>query len=513
MPRRIAILDTTLRDGEQAPGFSMNLDEKLEVARQLSRLGVDVIEAGYPVTSPGDFASVKEIARVVRGPSIAVLARAVERDIDTAWEAVQGAERPRIHVVLATSPIHMEAKLHLSEGGVLELARSSVARARKLCPEVQFSAEDATRSDPAFLCRVLQAAIEAGATIVNLPDTVGYAVPEEYTELLRKIRSGVPDIEKVTLSAHCHDDLGLAVANTLAAIAAGAQQIECTIDGLGERAGNAALEEVVMALATRADVYHAYCGVDTTQIYASSKLVQTVTGVRPQPNKAIVGENAFAHESSGHQAGLAANKATYEIMTPESVGLPTSRVVLGKHSGRAAFEERLSFLGLHPRPDAMAELFSGFKELADKKKSVGDRDLEALVLGFSAKVPEIYRLDRFVINSGSTIAATSSVRLAYQDGSLLERVSMGHGPIDASFKAIEKIVGRHPVLEDFSLNAVTEGKDAQGEARVRIQLGGKRYNGRGLSTDVVEASIRAYIAAINVMAQDTEEEREPDSGS
>jgi 2-isopropylmalate synthase len=513
MPRRIAILDTTLRDGEQAPGFSMNLDEKLEVARQLARLGVDVIESGYPVTSPGDFASVKEIARVVRGPVIASLARANEKDIDTAWEAVRGAEAPRLHLVLATSPIHMEHRLHMTEDEILALTSASVKRARGYCPDVEFSAEDATRSDPGFLCRVLEAAIASGASVVNVPDTVGYAVPEEYAELLRKVLSGVAGIEKVTLSAHCHNDLGLAVANSLAAIAAGAQQVELTLNGLGERAGNAALEEVVMSLSTRADIYHAYCGVDTTQIYASSKLVQTVTGVRAQPNKAIVGDNAFAHESSGHQAGLAANKATYEIMTPESVGLPTSRVVLGKHSGRAAFDERLAFLGLHPRPDAMAELFAGFKDLADKKKSVGDRDLEALVLGFSAKVPEVYRLDRFVINSGSTIAATSAVRLVSEDGSLSERVSTGSGPIDASFKAIDKILGHHPLLEGFSLNAVTEGKDAQGEARVRIQFGGKRYNGRGLSTDVVEASIRAYIAAINVMVQDTEDEREPDSGS
>ncbi len=513
MPRRIVILDTTLRDGEQAPGFSMNLDEKLEVARQLARLGVDVIEAGYPVTSPGDFASVKEIARVVRGPTIASLARAVDKDIDAAWEAVRGAERPRIHVVLATSPLLMEYRLRMGPDQVLELAASAVRRARALCPEVQFSAEDATRSDPDFLCRVLQAAIGAGAAIVNVPDTVGYSVPDEYAELIRRVRGGVPDIEKATLSAHCHDDLGLAVANTLAAIGAGAQQVECTINGLGERAGNAALEELVMCLATRADVLHAYCGVDTTQIYGTSKLVQAVTGVRPQPNKAIVGDNAFAHESGGHQAGLAANKATYEIMTPESVGLPTSRLVLGKHSGRAAFEERVAFLGFHPRPGALPALFEGFKELADKKKTVTDRDLEALVLGVSAKVNETFRLDRFVINSGSGIAATSAVRLIGQDAPMPERVSLGDGPIDASFKAIDKIVGKHPVLEDFSLDAVTGGKDAQGEARVRIQFGGRRYNGRGLSTDVVEASIKAYIAAINAMAQDTEDTREPDSGS
>jgi 2-isopropylmalate synthase len=511
MPRRIAILDTTLRDGEQAPGFSMNLEEKLEVARQLARLGVDVIEAGYPVTSPGDYASVREIARVVRGPVIASLARANDKDIDAAWDAISPAERPRIHVVLATSPIHMEHRLHLSPDEVVELAASSVRRARSLCPEVEFSAEDATRSDPAFLCRVLAAVIAAGATVVNLPDTVGYAVPGEYAELVRTVLAQVPGIERATLSAHCHNDLGLAVANTLAAIEAGAQQVECTINGLGERAGNAALEELVMCLATRSEYLRAYCGVETTQIYPSSKLVQAVTGVRPQPNKAVVGDNAFAHESGGHQAGLLANKATYEIMTPESVGLPTSRMVLGKHSGRGAFEEKLAFLGLRPRPDAVAALFECFKELADRKKTVTDRDLEALVLGVSATAPGTFRLERFVINSGNSIAATSAVRLAMQGGgpaeraALVEKVAVGDGPIDASFKAIDKIVGKHPVLEDFSMNAVTEGKDAQGEARVRILYGSKRYNGRGLSTDVVEASIRAYLAAINAMVQESED--------
>jgi 2-isopropylmalate synthase len=504
MMRRIAILDTTLRDGEQAPGFSMNFDEKLEVARQLARLGVDAIEAGYPVTSPGDFESVREIARVVRGPAIASFARAVEKEIDAAWEAVRPAERPRINVVLSTSPIHMEHRLHMGPDQVVELARASVSRARALCPEVEFSAEDATRSEPEFLCRVLQAAIESGATILNIPDTVGYAVPEEYAALFRKIREGVPDSGRVRLSAHCHDDLGLAVANSLAAVAAGADQVECTINGLGERAGNAALEEVVMALATRPDAYGACTGIETKRIYASSKLVQAVTGVRPQPNKAIVGDNAFAHEFAPHQAGMAESAATYEIMTPESVGLPTSRMVLGKHSGRAAFEERLAFLGLHPRPDALAALFAGFKELADKKKAVTDRDLEALALEVPATTQEAYRLDRFVVNSGTSITATSAVRLAARDGALVERLSAGAGPIDASFKAIDKIVGKHPALEEYAIGSVTEGKDAQGEARVRIELGGRRYNGRGLSTDVVEASIRAYVAAINAMAQETE---------
>jgi len=513
MGRRIEILDTTLRDGEQGPGFTMNLEEKLEVARQLARLGVDVIEAGYPVTSPGDYEAVREVARVVRGPVIMALARANDKEIEAAWDALRPAERPRIHVVLATSAIHMEHRLHMKPEEVLALARDSVRKARSLCPEVEFSAEDATRSEPGFLCSVLQAVIEAGATAVNLPDTVGYAVPEEYASLFGTVLSGVPDIGRVTLSAHCHDDLGLAVANTLAAIGAGAQQVECTIDGLGERAGNAALEEVVMALATRPDRLAAACGIETAQLYASSKLVQAVTGVRPQPNKAIVGDNAFSHESSGHQAGVLEWSSNYEIMTPESVGRPTARMVLGKHSGRGAFEERLAFLGLRPRPDSIAGLFTAFKELADRKKTVTDKDLEALVLGASAKVPGAIRLDRFVINSGTTIASTSAVRLVMPEGNLVERVSAGDGPIDASFRAIDKIVGKHPILEDFALDAVTEGRDAQGEARVRIQVGGRRFNGRGISTDVVEASIRAYLAAINVMVQETEDPREPDSGT
>jgi len=513
MPRKIFIFDTTLRDGEQAPGFSMNLAEKLEVARQIARLGVDAIEAGFAIASSGDAASVREIARSVKGPVIASLARALEKDIDAAWEAVRSSDRPRIHTFIATSPIHMEFKLKMSPDAVVERAASAVRYARSLCPDVEFSAEDASRSDPAFLCRVIQAAIEAGATTINVPDTVGYAVPDEFGELIRAVRKGVPDIDKAVLSVHCHNDLGLAVANSLAAVAAGAQQVECTVNGLGERAGNAALEELVMAMQTRSDYLHAFCAVDTTQIYATSKLVSAVTGVRSQPNKAVVGENAFAHESGIHQHGVLANAATYEIMTPESIGLPRNKMVLGKHSGRHAFEERLAYLGFVVPKEKAAKIFEEFKDLADKKKVVSDLDIEALARGASLQVPEFFRLDRFVINSGSSITATSAVRLSAEDDGVTERVATGDGPIDASFKAIDKIVGKHPTLEDFSLEAVTGGKDAQGEARVKIEFGGKRYNGRGLSTDIVEASLRAYIAAINVMLHDTEELREPDSGS
>ncbi len=515
---KIAILDTTLRDGERAPGFCMSLDEKLAVARQLARLGVDVIDAGYPAGGEQGFASVREIARVVRDPTIACLARASDEDIDTAWEAVRGAERPRINVVLAASRAHM-AKSGMEPQAVLELAGRSVRRARDHGAEVEFSAEDATRSDPDFLCRVFEAAIGAGASVLNVPDSLGYAVPDEYAGLIAKLRRGVAGIEKATLSAHCHDDLGLAVANSLAAIGAGARQVECTVNGLGERAGNAALEEIVMALATRSDYLCAFSGADGRQIYATSKLVQAVTGFRAQPHKAIVGDKAFARgeslvpggsgpESAGHEG-----EPIFRMMTPESVGLPTGSLALGKHSARGAFEERMASLGLRPRPEAVAELYGSFKELAERKKAVTDRDLEALALGSAAKAPGTYRLDRFVINSGSAIAATCAIRLAVRDGSLSERVSVGDGPVDASFKAIDKVVGKHPTLEAFSLDAVTEGKDAQGEARVRIQFAGKRYNGRGLSTDAVEASIKAYIAAINAMALDMEDRHESDRGS
>lgn len=503
MSRQIRIFDTTLRDGEQAPGCSMNLKEKLDVARQLARLGVDVIEAGFAIASPGDFASVKEIARTVRGPVIASLARALEKDIDAAWEAIREAERPRIHVFLATSPVHMEYKLRMKPEEVLVQAEAMVRYARRLCPDVEFSAEDASRSDPEFLCRVLKAVIDAGATTVNIPDTVGYAVPEEYAALVRCVREGVPNIEAAAISVHCHNDLGLAAANSLAAVEAGAEQVECTINGIGERAGNAALEEIVMGLKTRAEHFGADCRVDTTQIYNASRLVSTVTGVRVQPNKAIVGDNAFAHEAGIHQHGVLANRATYEIMTPQSIGLPQNKMILGKHSGRHAFEDRVRDLGFEVEPSLVGGIFEEFKVLADKKKTVSDLDIEALVRGKTVRIPEAFRLDRFVINSGSSITATSTVRLALQDDGQIERVAVGDGPIDASFKAIDKIVGAKIVLEDFSLTAVTGGKDAQGEARVRIALGGRHYNGRGLSTDIVEASLRAYVAAINAMVHET----------
>ncbi len=500
---RVLVFDTTLRDGEQAPGCSMNLGEKLVVAAQLERLGVDVIEAGFPVASPDDAAAVREIARKVRRPVIAALSRASQGDILTAWESLKGAERPRIHTFIATSPVHMEYKLKMGPDELVERAVEAVRYARSLCPDVEFSAEDGSRSDPAFLCRIFSAVIAAGATTINLPDTVGYATPGEFADLVRLVRAGVPEIGRAVLSVHCHDDLGLAVANSLAAVEAGAEQVECTINGLGERAGNAALEEVVMALRTRADRFGRDCGVDSSQIYGTSRLVATTTGVRVQPNKAVVGDNAFAHESGIHQHGVLANSSTYEIMTPESVGLPRNKMVLGKHSGRHAFEERLVELGFNPPPEEVAVLFAEFKSLADRKKTVGDRDLEALARGKTMAPPETWKLDRFVINSGIGLTATSAVSLVHCDGTRKEGVAGGDGPIDASFNAIDSILGMDPTLEDFSLSAVTGGKDAQGEARVRIVREGRRFNGLGLSTDVIEASVRAYVAAINALVHET----------
>ena len=513
MARRIAILDTTLRDGGRAPGFGMGLDEKLEVARQLARLGVDVIEAGRPAVGPDELAAVKEIARLVRGPVIASAARASDAEIDAAWDAVRGAERPRLHVMLGSSPERIERELGAGPDAALERATAAVRRARSLCPEVEFSAADATRADPAFLRALLAAAVEAGATVVNVADTVGRALPAEFALLVRGILEGTPGIGRATLSVHCHDDLGLATANTLAAIEAGAQQAECAINGLGDRAGNAALEEVVMALATRADFLGASSGVDTTHLYGSSRLVQAVTGVRAQPNKAVVGDYALARapgpRADGRSGGEGAG-AALGIVTREAVGQIEDRAVLGRRSGRRAFEERLTLLGYRPRPEASSRLYEEFKELADRKKAVSDRDLEALVLGEAARAPETYRLDRFVVNSGTGIAATSAVRLRLREGGSVERVAAGDGPIDAAFKAIDRIIGARPVLELFAIDAVTEGRDAQGEARVRIRSGGRRFNGRGLSTDVVEASVLAYLAAMNAMTGETEVANGPD---
>jgi 2-isopropylmalate synthase len=503
--RRLQIFDTTLRDGEQSPGCSMNLKEKLLVAEQLEALKVDVIEAGFAVASPGDFEAVRAIARVVKNASVASLSRALPKDIDVAWEAIREARHPRIHTFLATSPLHMQYKLRMTPDAVYEQACMMVQHAKKLCPDVQFSLEDSTRSELEFVYRVVEGVIRAGATVVNIPDTVGYAMPEQFGAFIAGIFAHVPNVRDARIAVHCHNDLGLAVANTLAAIRAGADQAECTINGIGERAGNAALEEVVMGLRTRADFFPGVtCAIDTTRLYNASRSVVAATGSRVQANKAVVGENAFAHEAGIHQHGMMAHSGTYEIMTPESIGLPRNRMVLGKHSGRHAFETRLTELGFTLSDSAIQGLFAQFKELADRKKVVSDADLEAMARQIQGEpVPERVKLDRFIVNSGNTITATSTVRLL-KNGALVEHVAKGDGPIDASFKAIEQMLGLKLKLESFSLGAVTGGEDAQGEATIKVRCGDRLYNGRGLSTDIVEASIRALLDAVNVLLQEKE---------
>lgn len=499
MSKRIYIFDTTLRDGEQSPGISLNFNEKLKIAAQLSELGVDVIEAGFPIASNGDFEGVKAIAKNVRNSTIAALARTVKQDIDRAWEALAYAENPRIHTFIATSDIHMQYKLKMDREDVIRRAVEMVSYARKLCPEVEFSPEDATRTNPEFLYRVLEAVIDAGARVVNIPDTVGYTTPVEFGRLIRDIRNNVSNIDKALISVHCHNDLGMAVANSLSAVESGADQVECTINGLGERAGNAALEEIVMALKTRKDYYTTSTNIITEKIYRTSSMISFATGFQVQPNKAIVGANAFAHESGIHQHGVMENSETYEIMTPMSIGLKQSQMVLGKHSGRHAFEEKLSDLGYdNLEQDEMDKAFKSFKELADKKKYVMDRDIEALVTQESSKVKETYKLEYFQTSSGSNMTATSTVRVSCKDY-VSEEAACGDGPVDAIFNAIDRATGKKVNLDEYSIKASTGGNDALGEVTVRISEGGLKSVGYGVSTDIIEASAKAYINAINNM--------------
>jgi 2-isopropylmalate synthase len=477
----------------------MNMTEKIEVARRLEKLKVDIIEAGFPVSSSGDLESVRNISHVVKDSVVACLCRCLEKDIDVGREALSKAAKPRIHVFLATSPIHMQYKLKMSKEQVLEQAVASVKYAKKFCSDIEFSAEDAFRSDPGFVCKVFGAVIKAGALTVNFPDTVGYAMPREFTERIHYVKEHTSGIERVSLSVHCHNDLGLAVANSIAAVAGGADQVECTVNGIGERAGNASLEELVMGLKVREDFFSADTGIDTTQIYSISRLVAQVTGLKVQPNKAIVGDNAFAHEAGIHQHGVLAKRETYEIMTPESIGFSKNRMVLGKHSGRHAFQERLKDLGLTVDDQAFEKIFAEFKELADKKKTVSDRDIEALVMETSVSVPETWKLDHWAVNTGSALGASGVIRLQHKDGRSKKLVSMGDGPIDSIFKAINQIVGREPELELYEIGAITGGSASQGETMVKIALDGRRWNGRGVSTDVIESSIKAYLSAINAM--------------
>ena len=498
MSKIIKIFDTTLRDGEQSPGCSMNLKEKVQMAKQLERMKVDIIEAGFAISSPGDFTSVRTVAETVKESIVASLARTTKEDIDRAWEAVSVAAQPRIHTFIATSPIHMKYKLNLTPDQVVEQAAAMVKHAKSYCGDIEFSAEDATRSDPIFLARIFNEVIKAGATTINIPDTVGYTAPDEFYEFLIKVRELCPALDHVDISVHCHNDLGLGVANSLAAIKAGAVQVETTINGIGERAGNAAMEELVMALATRRDIYKAETNIVTTEIMRASKLLTTITGVKVQPNKAIVGENAFAHEAGIHQHGVLKNKETYEIMTPESVGLTKNSMVLGKHSGKHALRSKAQELGIDLTEEALERAFNKFKAIADKKKQIYDGDIEALLSKEALQVPKTYQMKSFVINSGNSITSTAVLEVIKEDKTI-EKVARGDGPIDAAFQAIGKIVGKEMKLEDYQLHSVTEGMDALGDALVKISSNGKSYAGRGLSTDVIEASIHAYINAVNKM--------------
>lgn len=501
MTQPIKIFDTTLRDGEQTPGVSLNGKEKVEIALALAKLRVDVIEAGFPIASPGDAEAVSRIAATVKGPAIAALARAEKADIEAAAKAVSAAARPRIHTFIATSDIHLEYKLKMSRQQVLTAAADAVRYAKSFVDDVEFSAEDATRSDWDYLCQVYGTAIAAGATVINIPDTVGFIMPAEYGALIRYVRAHTPGADRVAISVHCHNDLGMAIANSLAAIENGATQVECTVNGLGERAGNAALEELALALFTRRDYHRANTNIDLQQIYRTSRLVSSLAGVVIQPNKAVVGDNAFAHESGIHQHGVMNNALTYEIINPETIGVPASQIVLGKHSGRHAFEERLRHLGHNFDQETVTSLFRRFKELADRKKHVYDRDIEALaMLKDPVRHEGWFHLAYHHVVSGNQTRATASVRLEAPAGTL-ECAACGDGPVDAVFKAIEQAAGFPVVLQDYQLKAVTAGQDALGEATVRIGRDGKSFSGRGLSTDVIEASARAYVNAINKMLE------------
>lgn len=494
---QIKIFDTTLRDGEQSPGCSMNLKEKIEVAKCLERLKVDVIEAGFAISSPGDFESVKTIAETVRDCSVASLARATQKDIDCAWEAVKNAADPRIHVFLATSPLHMEYKLKMTPEQVLTRTAEMVKYAKQYTSNIEFSCEDATRSDTDFLIQVVNAAVKNGATVINLPDTVGYTTPDEMRKLIEDVMAGVENSDKVEFSVHCHNDLGMAVANSLECVRAGATQVECTVNGIGERAGNASLEEIVMALRTRKDFYDAETGVNTKQIYRSSKLLSNITGVPIPPSKAIVGANAFAHESGIHQHGVIANARTYEIMNSTDVGIPQNTMVLGKHSGKHALREKLESMGYELSDEELESVFTRFKDLADKKKNITSSDIEALVLHRQAAVQGSCQLVSHVVNTGHGVPNISCIKLQ-RGGEQIEDVAIGTGPLDASFKAINRMLHMDVKLESFSLNAVTDGEDAIGEAVVKVSgPDGRSYTGSGLSTDIIESSIRAYVNGIN----------------
>jgi 2-isopropylmalate synthase len=494
---KVIIFDTTLRDGEQAAGGMLNIREKLEVARQLEKLGVNVIEAGFPVSSPGDFEAVQSIAKQTRGTVVCGLARANPKDIDIAWEALKEAKHPRIHVFLSASDIHILHQLKKSREQILEMSRIMVDRAKRYTDDIEFSPMDASRANPEFIYQVLEAVIAAGAKTINIPDTVGYAIPEEFGRLISGIFKNVKNIDKAIVSVHCHDDLGLAVANSLEAVRQGARQVECTINGIGERAGNASLEEIVMSIETRSDLFNLKNSIDTKQIYKTSRMISQLTGFAVQPNKAIVGANAFRHQSGIHQDGVIKMPITYEIIDPKKVGIPASSLVMGKLSGRHAFRERLAELGYNLSEDDFARTFQAFKELADKKKEITDRDIESIVAEEMRAVTDVYHLDRIQVTCGDRGIPTAAVKLTGPDGTIMADAALGTGPVDAVYKAINRLVMVPNKLTEFSVNSVTEGIDAIGEVLIRIESEGMTYTGRGADTDIIVASAKAYINALN----------------
>lgn len=507
-PQRVFIFDTTLRDGEQSPGASMDLEGKLTMARALAELGVDILEAGFPIASNGDFEAVQEVSRQIEGPVIAGLARCHELDINRAWDALKDAPKSRLHVFLATSAIHREFKLAMAKEEIVRRAVESVSMARELCDDVEFSPEDAARTEPDFLAEVVEKAIAAGASTVNIPDTVGYAMPSEFAELIAYLKKHVSNIDDAVISVHCHNDLGLAVANSLAAVGSGARQIECTINGIGERAGNASLEEVVMSMRTRHDFHGMTTGIDTTRIYPTSQLLCQVTGLSVQRNKAIVGKNAFAHEAGIHQHGVIQHRATYEIMKPEDVGLDTNALVLGKHSGKHALRKRLEELGYEASDEQLKEIFVEFKALADTKKEVLDDDLHALMNGATDEVGDIWELVDLHLSSGAESGSTATVCLRDRAGRTVKEAACGDGPVEAIFRAMGRASGTELLLTDYQVRGLTGGLDGRGEVSVEIEELGNRHRGRAVSSDIMRASADAFLRVINRVVATREGQKE-----
>jgi len=497
MQNSIKIFDTTLRDGEQSPGFSMTVEQKIQMARQLEHLGVDIIEAGFPISSQGDFEAVREISKQIKRSSVAGLCRTIHKDIDKAWEALQYARKPRIHTFIATSDIHLKHKLGKTREQVIEMAVEAVKYAKSLCEDVEFSAEDAVRSDLEFLYVIFKNVIEAGATVINIPDTVGYSIPDEFGSIIQRIKDNVPNISEVDISVHCHNDLGLAVANSISAVLQGANQVECTINGIGERAGNASLEEIVMALRIRKDFLGYDTNIHTQDIYKTSQLLCHITGIDVQRNKAIVGKNAFAHEAGIHQHGVIKNAMTYEIMTPESVGILKSNLVLGKHSGRHALKQRYKELGFELSKEQLNKIYNSFTDIADRKKSVYDADLIAILQNNLLDIPEFYTLEDLHVLSGNNVTPTATIKLKKGD-EIIEDSATGDGPVDAVYRAIDRITSMNGELISYSIKSVTRGKDALGEVFIQVEFNGVTYGSSAASTDVVEASAKAYLSALNI---------------